>query len=123
MSRIRGKDTKPEMSVRRLVHAMGFRYRLHQRDLPGTPDLVFASRRRIINVHGCFWHMHSCRFGMVRPSTNPEFWEDKRRATVNRDRRNLSLLRSAGWSVLTIWECEVGKRTLERRLRKFLDAT
>jgi len=79
MSRIRGKDTKPEFIVRRMVHAMGFRYRLYAGNLPGKPDLVFPRLKKVIFVHGCFWHMHSCRYGRVKPATNPTFWESKRK--------------------------------------------
>lgn len=105
MSRIRGKDTKPEMIVRSLVHQMGYRFRLHRRDLPGKPDLVLPRHRKIIFVHGCFWHLHHCRYGRVRPRTNAEFWQDKREGNVARDRRNRRQLRRDGWQVLTIWEC------------------
>ena len=105
MSRIRGKDTKPEMIVRSLVHQMGYRFRLHRKDLPGRPDLVLPRHRKIIFVHGCFWHMHRCRYGRVVPKTNTQFWQDKRRGNVERDRRNAAALRKAGWQVLTIWEC------------------
>lgn len=107
MSRIRGKDTKPEMTVRRLVHALGYRYRLHRADLPGKPDLVFVARRKVIQVHGCYWHMHRCRFGRVSPATNAAFWRTKRLGTVARDDRNLRALRRLGWHVLIVWECEV----------------
>src|SRR5690348_15456508 len=106
MSRIRGKDTRPEILVRSLVHALGFRFRLHRRELPGVPDLVFASRRKVIFVNGCFWHMHRCRYGAVKPATNSEFWAEKRSANVKRDRKNLSALRRQGWSVMTVWECQ-----------------
>lgn len=121
MSRIRGKDTAPEMAVRRLVHGMGYRYRLHDRRLPGRPDLVFPSRRKVIFVHGCFWHRHDCRFGQVRASTNAAFWEEKIDGNVARDTRNLSELAVIGWAYLVIWECETGsERALRARLRRFL---
>lgn len=120
MSRIRGKDTKPEMVIRRLVHSMGYRYRLHRRDLPGTPDLVFSSAKKIINVHGCYWHRHSCRFGVVMPATNAEFWEKKRSETVARDARNDALLKKRGWAVMAVWECELKSRELRNRIRRFL---
>jgi len=107
MAAIRGKDTKPEMIVRRIAHQLGFRFRLHRRDLPGAPDLVFPRLRRIINVHGCYWHMHDCRWGCVTPKTNAEFWQTKRTGNVDRDKRNLAALRRDGWKVLTVWECEV----------------
>ena len=105
MAAIRGKDTKPEMIVRKLAHAMGYRYRLHRKDLPGKPDLVFPSRKKVIFVHGCFWHMHNCRYGRVTPKTNAEFWQKKREATVMRDRRNRRALRATGWESLVVWEC------------------
>lgn len=106
MSRIRSRDTRPEMIVRKIVHGMGFRYRLHKSDLPGKPDLALVRHRKIINVNGCFFHMHSCRFGQVIPSTRKEFWMKKRLANVTRDRKNLRLLKNTGWEVLTVWECQ-----------------
>ena len=124
MSRIRGRDTTPERIVRSLVHGMGYRFRLHRRDLPGTPDLVFPGRRKIIFVHGCFWHMHRCRYGRVVPKTNAEFWQNKRLSAVQRDRRHRRQLRAAGWDVLTIWECwtrQIDERLIDR-LQTFLAA-
>jgi DNA mismatch endonuclease (patch repair protein) len=124
MSRIRGTDTQPEMIVRRLTHRLGFRYRLHRKDLPGRPDLVFAPRQKIIFVHGCYWHCHSCRFGRVIPATNAEFWRAKRLGNVERDRRNLKILKTGGWRVLVLWECELHDTdALRRRLMKFLQPT
>jgi DNA mismatch endonuclease (patch repair protein) len=121
MSRIRGTDTKPELTVRRLVHSMGFRYRVHQRNLPGRPDMVFSSRRKVIFVHGCFWHRHDCRYGQVTPRTNSEFWEEKISSNVTRDARNMTELSSLGWTALVIWECELKYvHGLKRRLRRFL---
>jgi len=105
MSRIRGRNTKPEMVVRSMVHSMGYRYRLHRSDLPGKPDLVFPRHRKIIFVHGCFWHMHDCPYGRVVPKTRTEFWQNKRLGNVERDRKNLAALEQDGWLVLTIWEC------------------
>jgi DNA mismatch endonuclease, patch repair protein len=121
MSRIRGKDTNPEMVVRRLLHSLGYRYRLHVRDLPGRPDIVLPKHRVVIFVHGCFWHMHKCRFGRVVPKTNAEFWQTKRSGNTERDRRNARQLRKVGWTVLTVWECETRnqeklKSKLEDRL-------
>lgn len=107
MRAIRGKDTKPEMRVRRYLHAKGFRYRLHLRTLPGTPDLVFPSRKKVIFVNGCYWHSHECKFGLVQPKTNEAFWKDKRERTIARDRevrRQLSLI---GWQSMTVWECQL----------------
>jgi DNA mismatch endonuclease (patch repair protein) len=125
MSQIRSRDTKPEMIVRSLVHQMGFRFRLHRRDLPGTPDLVLPAHRRVIFVHGCFWHRHRCRYGRVRSATNTEFWERKIQGNVDRDRRNRKQLTAEGWKSLILWECWT--RDIERqvipRLIAFFDAT
>lgn len=121
MSRIHSKDTKPEMIVRRLVHGLGFRYRLHVRDLPGNPDIVLPRHHSIIFVHGCFWHSHSCKFGSVQPATHTGFWKDKRHQTVVRDRKNLRLLRRLGWRILVIWECWLREPIkLELRIKQFL---
>jgi DNA mismatch endonuclease (patch repair protein) len=106
MSRVRGRDTKPELLVRRLLHAHGLRYRLHKAGLPGKPDLVFAGARAVVFVHGCFWHMHRCRLGKPVPATNKEFWAEKRRGNALRDRRNRAALKKAGWQVFEVWECE-----------------
>ena len=117
MSRIRGVDTKPEMIVRRAIHAAGFRYRLHRASLPGKPDLVFVSACAVVFVHGCFWHMHNCRYGKPAPATNRSFWANKRRSNVERDRRNRKALRKAGWKVFEIWECTTrDEAKLTRRL-------
>jgi DNA mismatch endonuclease, patch repair protein len=129
MSRIRGKNTKPELLVRRLLHARGYRYRLHGsaagRKLPGKPDLVFAGRRKVIFVNGCFWHFHSCTAGQHAPKSNAEFWSAKRERTAARDAAQLRQLHEAGWQVLTVWECEFKKPAdlegLEERLVGFLD--
>ena len=114
-------DTKPEIRVRRLVHALGFRYRLHRRDLPGTPDLVFVSRRKVIFVHGCFWHQHEdCANGRV-PATNTDYWAPKLHRNVERDRENQADLRAKGWDCLILWECETGDtQHLKRRIKEFL---
>jgi|SRR5579864_824346 len=121
MARIRSKDTKPEMVIRRLLHGLGYRYRLHRRDLPGAPDLVFPARKRIIFVHGCFWHQHkSCIDGRI-PKSRLEYWEPKLLRNVERDRRNISKLRRSGWKVLKLWECDVLKADdLGQQLRHFL---
>lgn len=107
MSQIKSADTKPEMAIRRALHKRGYRYRTHDRLLPGTPDLVFRGRRRVIFVNGCFWHSHECKYGRVTPGTNSDFWKAKRAATVDRDFHNASELQAAGWQVLTVWECEL----------------
>jgi DNA mismatch endonuclease (patch repair protein) len=121
MSRIRGRDTTPELIVRRAVHRMGLRFRLHRRDLPGTPDLVLPRHRKIIEVRGCYWHMHDCPYGRVKPKTRAEFWEQKRQQTVQRDRLNLESLRQLGWQVLVVWECGTRDRDrLNKCLAEFL---
>jgi len=121
MSRIRNRDTKPELIVRSIVHEMGFRYRLHKGDLPGKPDLVLVRHGKIINVHGCFFHMHHCKYGRVVPASNAAFWSTKRLSNVERDKRNLRSLKKAGWKVLTVWECETKTVTsLVRKIEKFL---
>ena len=122
MAAIKGKNTKPEMVVRRLVHRLGYRYRLHSKNLPGKPDLFFPGRRKIIDVYGCYWHMHDCPYGRVVPKTNAEFWQTKRLSNVTRDKRNMEELAKQGWRVLILWECEVKDTTkLQERIRKFLD--
>jgi len=121
MSSIRSTNTKPELVVRRIVHGMGYRYRLHRKDLPAKPDVVLPRHRKIILVHGCFWHMHNCRYGKVRPKTNASFWQSKRESNVARDNRNLRKLRRAGWRVLTIWECQTrNPEKLAMKLERFL---
>lgn len=106
MARIRARDTKPEMAVRKAAHRLGYRFRLHRRDLPGSPDLVFPARKKIVFVHGCFWHSHEgCRFA-YRPKSNVEFWEGKLRKNRERDIRVKGELECMGWDVLVIWECE-----------------
>jgi DNA mismatch endonuclease (patch repair protein) len=100
MAAIKGKNTKPELFVRRLAHRLGYRFRLHRRDLPGSPDLVFPRLRKAIFVHGCYWHMHKCRWGRVTPKTNAIFWQTKRVGNVARDRRNLAAIRRNGWNAL-----------------------
>lgn len=106
MSRIRSKDTGPEWTVRRMVHALGFRYRLHVKELPGKPDLVLPRHRKIIFVHGCFWHSHGCRMAQRPPATHKRFWNEKFARNVARDQEVLRRLWQAGWQVLVVWECE-----------------
>lgn len=123
MSRIKGRDTKPELIVRSLVHRLGFRFRLHRKDLPGKPDIVLPRHRKVIFVHGCFWHIHNCKNGRVRPATNPLFWQDKRAGNKERDKRNILVLKKLGWEVLVIWECQLKDvEKLNHNLRTFLDA-
>lgn len=123
MSRVRGKDTGPELTVRRLVHALGYRFRLHRRDLPGTPDLVFAGRRKVILVHGCFWHRHpdpGCKLARM-PKSRQEFWTPKLEGNQARDARNEAALRTLGWDVMTVWECELRDLgSLRNRIGTFL---
>jgi len=107
MASIRGKNTKPEKIVRSLLHKLGYRCRLHCRDLPGKPDLVFPARRKVIFVHGCFWHLRDCRCGRVVPVTNAEFWQSKRRGNRDRDLKVVNVLSAGGWEVLIVWECEL----------------
>jgi DNA mismatch endonuclease (patch repair protein) len=121
MSLVRSKDTKPELVVRRLAHSLGFRYRLHRTNLPGTPDLVFSGRRKVILVSGCFWHGHTC--GRCRlPTTRRDYWVAKIKRNKARDRRTIASLRRAGWRVLVVWECQTTDRAnLSKRLCKFLE--
>lgn len=123
MAKIRSRDTKPELLLRKGLSARGYRYRLHLAKLPGAPDLVFPGRKKVVFVNGCFWHSHTCKYGRVRPATRPEFWAEKRAATVARDARNTEELERSGWSVLTVWECEL--RNLDQAILKvttFLDS-
>jgi len=125
MSLVRGQDTKPEMVVRRLVHALRFRYRLYHAQLPGKPDLVFPKRRKVIFVHGCFWHQHDdpeCWRSRL-PKSRLEFWIPKLRANTERDARDIATLQADGWDVMVIWECETRPRRigkLRRRVAEFL---
>jgi DNA mismatch endonuclease (patch repair protein) len=114
MAGICGKNTRPEMAVRKHLFAAGFRYRLHRRDLPGRPDIVLPRYKTVIFVHGCFWHRHAgCRFAAT-PATNAQFWREKLDGNVERDRRSARALRAAGWRVLRVWECRTGPQDLER---------
>ncbi|MBW8636651.1 very short patch repair endonuclease [Hoeflea sp. WL0058] len=124
MRAVKSRDTAPEMVVRRLVHALGYRYRLHRRDLPGVPDLVFPGRRKVVFVHGCFWHGHDCPRGARAPKTNADYWRAKIARNTARDARNAQALTDAGWRVLTVWECETAKTKradLEAKLKAFLE--
>jgi DNA mismatch endonuclease (patch repair protein) len=117
MARIRGKDTKPEMIVRRALHRLGYRYRLHRMDLPGRPDIVFPARKVVLFVHGCFWHAHAgCKIANM-PKSRREYWNAKFARNKDRDEHNATLLTQAGWRVMTVWECETKDMlSLERRL-------
>lgn len=107
MARVRGKDTRPEIRIRRLIHKLGYRYRLQRRDLPGNPDIVFPGRKKIIFIHGCFWHGHDCRSGAKRPKTNEGYWLPKLERTKVRDAVNQEKLRESGWGIQIIWECQL----------------
>jgi DNA mismatch endonuclease, patch repair protein len=117
MSSNKGFDTKPELIVRRLVFSLGYRYRLHNRKLPGCPDLVFAGRKKVIFVNGCYWHRHNCKKGKSVPETRRDFWFSKFARTVERDRENINLLQKQGWKVLVIWECQI-KNDIEKVRKK-----
>jgi DNA mismatch endonuclease (patch repair protein) len=122
MSLVKARDTVPELRVRRIVHALGYRYRLHRSDLPGKPDLTFASRRKVIFVHGCYWHRHddpSCKLARL-PKSRLEFWMPKLEANAARDQRSVTELETRGWQVLVIWECQLNDSSLEERIRAFL---
>jgi DNA mismatch endonuclease (patch repair protein) len=106
MAAIKGRNTKPEMRVRSILHALGYRYRLHRKDLPGKPDIVLPKYHTVIFVHGCFWHCHDCNWGNVIPKTRADFWKDKRTGNVIRDEKHQAELQKRGWRVVTIWECE-----------------
>lgn len=120
MSRVRSKDTGPEMVVRRMLHKAGYRYRLHVANLPGKPDLVFVGLKKVIFIHGCFWHMHESCAGSRIPKSRVEFWTAKLSANRERDAKNVSELRQLGWDVLTIWECELAGSDLLKKMRLFL---
>ena len=124
MSRIRAKDTKPERSVRSLLHRMGFRFRLHRKDLPGSPDIVLPGRKTVVLVNGCYWHRHpGCRYAYT-PKSNREFWQSKFDENVERDRLQNAQLNHLGWRIVIVWECETKDTcTLGRRLRAAIPAS
>lgn len=123
MSRIKGKDTAPEMLVRRTLHAMGYRFRLHCRSLPGRPDIVLPKHRVALFVHGCFWHRHGCKFSYT-PKSRVAFWQTKFNQNVERDRKVFRALKSLGWKVVTIWECETKSQSqVEKDIQKLLPAS
>jgi DNA mismatch endonuclease (patch repair protein) len=122
MRRIRSKDMRPELTVRSLVHRMGYRFRLHRKDLPGKPDMVFASRQKVIFVHGCYWHGHDCKRAH-NPKSNLDYWTPKLARNRDRDEKNQQALEFAGWKVFVVWECEVSSdEILGKRIRAFLGA-
>jgi DNA mismatch endonuclease, patch repair protein len=121
MRRIRSKGMKPELTVRSMVHRMGYRYRLHVQDLPGKPDLVFRSRKKIIEVRGCFWHQHQGCLESHLPKSRPHYWLPKLVRNKQRDKENFKRLQALGWRVFVVWECEIDDtRSLSRALRRFL---
>ena len=121
MRAIRSKGMRPELLVRSLVHGLGYRFRLHGKGLPGKPDLVFASRRKVVFVHGCFWHAHSCRAAHI-PKSNRNYWIPKLERNASRDVKNVESLAESGWQALIIWECETkNEAALAKRLKAFLD--
>ena len=125
MSAIRGRNTVPELFLRRLLHSLGYRYRIHDSRLPGRPDVVFPKRRKAIFVHGCFWHRHNCKSGRSLPSTRRAFWTKKLQGNRKRDRRQALELAKSGWKVLTVWQCQLKKTKAENtlfRVIKFLGA-
>lgn len=120
MSQITGKDTKPEIKVRKYLHSNGFRYRLHVRDLPGKPDLVLPKYKFIIFVHGCFWHVHeNCKY-FKPPKTNTEFWKEKLYGNKSRDQKHIQELEDLGWNVIVVWECELKPDKMEKRLTRLV---
>ena len=124
MAQVRSKGTKPEMAVRRLLHGMGYRYRLHKSNLPGRPDIVFPPRRKVVFVNGCFWHQHTGCKGSHIPSTNREYWLGKLHRNQTRDNENITSLESDGWSVAVVWECQLADTDgLTNRLVAFLGPT
>lgn len=121
MRSIRGKDTKPELLLRHALHARGFRYRLHQKGLPGRPDLVFPKYRAAVFVHGCFWHRHPGCPKATTPATREDFWQKKFAENTARDRRNIDQLQSAGWRVLVVWECELTRNAVAPTVQRVSD--
>lgn len=122
MERVRSVDTTPEVAVRRLLHGLGYRFRLHRADLPGRPDIVLASRNTVVFVHGCFWHGHHCKRGMRLPRTNAAYWKRKLTRNALRDRANIKRLRRQGWCVIVVWECHLREpERVCRRLSRLLE--
>lgn len=123
MSRISGKNTKPEKRVRSLLHSMGYRFRIHRKDLPGKPDIVLPKHKKVIFVHGCFWHGHHDCPRSKRPGTNVEFWNKKIDGNIERDKKNIHSLEKSGWKTLTLWTCEIKQEDLlKRKLISFMES-
>ncbi len=122
MSRNRGKNTSPEIIVRQLIYSLGYRYRLHRKDLPGCPDLVFSARKKVIFINGCYWHRHICKKGLSIPETHQDFWKTKFYRTKQRDKENRKKLKRLRWQILTIWECQIKNvEKLKRIVTEFLE--
>lgn len=122
MSRIRGKNTKPEMIVRSFLHQAGYRFRVHYPKLPGKPDIVFTRQKKIIEINGCFWHAHDCKQGFRSPATNTDFWNDKITQNVRRDKEKSEMWIQAGYRTLILWECEIKAGHHEKLLKAFLSS-
>jgi DNA mismatch endonuclease (patch repair protein) len=123
MSSVSSKDTGPELVVRKLLHGLGYRYRLHKRGIPGSPDVVFQKRKKVVFVNGCFWHGHECRYGKL-PKSKSDYWEPKIAKNRERDERNIHQLKQLGWDALVIWQCQLKDiDTVRKRLIKFLGST
>jgi DNA mismatch endonuclease (patch repair protein) len=122
MARVKAKNTRPEQAVATLLRALQIPFRRHRQSLPGNPDFVVSSARAVIFVHGCFWHQHTCRRGRLRPVSNAAYWSAKLNRNVTRDRASVRKLRRLGWRVLTIWECRLGRASLQKRIARFLAA-
>ena len=122
MSAIKSKNTKPEIEVRKLLHSLGYRFRLHRKDLPGTPDIVLPKYKTVIFVHGCFWHRHeNCKYASI-PKTRTEFWENKFKENIERDKKTQEKLQNLGWKTKIVWECEIKKQDkLIKKLEDFLN--
>jgi DNA mismatch endonuclease (patch repair protein) len=121
MRAVKGRDTTPELIVRHLAYSMGYRYRLHRKDLPGKPDIVFPGRRKVIFVNGCFWHGHDCARGARIPQNNREYWTKKIERNQARDQNTLAALKKEGWETMVLWECQLtDQKGIEQRLRRYL---
>lgn len=121
MRAVKSKDTEPELKVRSLIHRLGYRFRLHRKDIPGTPDIAFPGRRKVIFIHGCFWHGHDCKRGDRLPQSNRDYWKKKIERNRQRDMINVDALRQLKWQVLVIWECEISQsQELAKKLIEFL---
>ena len=122
MSHNKSKDTLPEIIVRQLIYSLGYRYRLHQKDLPGCPDIVFSARKKVIFVNGCYWHRHTCKKGRSKPETHKDFWQTKFFRTKQRDKETRKKLRELDWQILTIWECQIKNvEKLKKMVTEFLE--